>query len=130
MKKKEVGQRIREFRERAKLSQDELSARSGIALRSIQRLESEGNPTLETLSAIAIALNTTPSELLDAQGPGPGLRALFDVSDLLDKIANLPPVHRAVVLYLIYKDRRILDEIRSRPAGAQFEDVQALLKVL
>src|SRR3954447_15189131 len=62
---------------RGELSVLELSRRSGVARNTIAALErGEGNPTLETLYALADALGVPPADLLVAPAPaGPGGRA-------------------------------------------------------
>jgi transcriptional regulator with XRE-family HTH domain len=57
---------------RKDMSALELSRRSGVARNTIAALENgEGNPTLDTLYALADALNVPLSELLEPPPPGP-----------------------------------------------------------
>lgn len=63
---KTVGRRVREERERADLSLSQLAEQSGLSKAYLVRLENQGgNPSLETLAAIADALELTVADLLD-----------------------------------------------------------------
>lgn len=52
-----------EYREKLNYTQDELSEKSGISVRTIQRIEAGANLKGHTLKAIATALDVNPSEL-------------------------------------------------------------------
>ena len=52
-----------EYREKLNYTQKELSEKSGISIRTIQRIEAGANLKGHTLNAIASALNVDPSEL-------------------------------------------------------------------
>jgi len=52
-----------EYREKLNLTQDELAEKSGISVRTIQRIEAGSDLKGHTLKAIASALNVTPSAL-------------------------------------------------------------------
>ena len=60
-----LGDRIRFFRQQEKLSQEELSERSGIGVVHISNIEN-GNtkPSVDVIVNIASALNVTPDQLL------------------------------------------------------------------
>jgi transcriptional regulator with XRE-family HTH domain/GTPase SAR1 family protein len=60
----EFGVLLRQFRRQAGLTQDELAARSGIAVRTIRRFETENrvNPQLSTVRQLAAALELSPSD--------------------------------------------------------------------
>ncbi len=61
---------IRLLRKSLNFSLKELSARSGVSFAVISKLErNHGNPSLETLSALARALHLAPSELLALAEP-------------------------------------------------------------
>jgi transcriptional regulator with XRE-family HTH domain len=65
-----VGRRLRERRESAGLSLAELSRRSGVARATLTPLEAgDGNPTLETLYALANALGAPLSDLIGEPSP-------------------------------------------------------------
>lgn len=57
---------IRKLREDKGWSQEHLAAVSGLSARTIQRLEAEGNASLESRSAIAVALGVEPLALDEA----------------------------------------------------------------
>jgi transcriptional regulator with XRE-family HTH domain len=65
-----VGRRLRVGREAAGLSLAELARRSGVARATLTSLEAgEGNPTLETVYALANALGVPISELIGEPAP-------------------------------------------------------------
>lgn len=64
MDKQNTGDKIREYRKLAGLTQQELAQKSGISMMSIRRYEKgERNPTYETISKIANALETSITSL-------------------------------------------------------------------
>lgn len=56
-------QKVRSAREHLGWSQERLSQAAGVGLRTIQRLESEGTASKETILCISAALQTTPSDI-------------------------------------------------------------------
>lgn len=60
-----VNNRLKEFREEARLTQDELSAKSGVTRQTINYLENDPayNPTVNTLKKLADALGRTIQEI-------------------------------------------------------------------
>ena len=68
---------VRELRSKANWSQEDLSAASGVSLRTIQRVENDGKAGLETRKALAAAFGVTPKDLnLDGSAYRPGEVAL------------------------------------------------------
>lgn len=66
MKNKELATRIKELRQRKGFSQEELSEKSGLSLRTVQRIENaETEPMGDSLKKIAAALDANPDELID-----------------------------------------------------------------
>lgn len=66
-----VGERLRETRKRAGLTQAELAEKSGVAAISIHQYESgKRRPQLEQLGKIAIALQTTVFEIMGPDWSG------------------------------------------------------------
>ena len=61
-----IGGNIRKLRQQKKMSQDRLSKEADLALNTIVKIETGGNPnpTLETLQKIAKALEISIDELL------------------------------------------------------------------
>jgi len=63
---KQLGKRIRRFRETQKLSQEELAYRAGVHRTYLGGIErGERNPSLKNLAAIAKALNIRLADLVD-----------------------------------------------------------------
>jgi len=66
MKNKELAKRIKELRNRKGFSQEELSEKSGLSLRTIQRIENgETEPRGDSLKRLALSFNVTPDEIVD-----------------------------------------------------------------
>ena len=51
-----IGRRLQDFRISRRLSQEELASAAGISVRTLRRLEAEGDARLETLARVALAL--------------------------------------------------------------------------
>ncbi|GAB3555674.1 helix-turn-helix domain-containing protein [Spelaeicoccus albus] len=65
-----IGRALRRERERARLSLSELARKAGVAKSTLSQLESGGgNPSVETLWALCIALDIQISVLFDAPKP-------------------------------------------------------------
>jgi len=63
---KQLGKRVRRFRETQKLSQEELAYRAGVHRTYLGGIErGERNPSLKNLAAIAKALNVRLADLVD-----------------------------------------------------------------
>ncbi|MDO5981621.1 helix-turn-helix domain-containing protein [Flavivirga spongiicola] len=61
-----LAQRVKELRNRKGISQEILAEESSLSLRTIQRIENnETVPRGDTLKRLAIALNTSPDEIVD-----------------------------------------------------------------
>ena len=68
----ELGRRLQELRTNASLSAAELARRSGVARATLTQLEAgSGNPTLDTLYALADALGRPLSDLIAPVRPAP-----------------------------------------------------------
>lgn len=66
MKNNSLAIKVKELRRRKGYSQEELSEKTGLSVRTIQRIENgESNPTGESIKRIAIGLEVTPDELID-----------------------------------------------------------------
>jgi transcriptional regulator with XRE-family HTH domain len=62
---KNVGQKIKEIREKKQISQYALAKKSGISITSIQKYEyGQNKPKIENIQKIAEALGVRPSELI------------------------------------------------------------------
>lgn len=76
MEKEKLAQRVKDLRKQKGLSQEDLSKKSGLSLRTIQRVENgESEPTGETLKRISNALGLTLEELAN----------LINIGDVLKK---------------------------------------------
>jgi transcriptional regulator with XRE-family HTH domain len=66
MKNKELAQRIKELRNRRGFSQEELSEKTGLSLRTVQRIENgETEPRGDSLKRLAMAFDVSPDEIID-----------------------------------------------------------------
>lgn len=66
MKDKKLAKKIKELRNQKGFSQEELSEKSGLSLRTIQRIENaETEPRGDSLKRLALAFNVTPDEIID-----------------------------------------------------------------
>src|SRR3954466_12763807 len=91
-----IGENVRELRRQAGLPALELSRRSGVARNTIAALEAgEGNPTVDTLYALANALGVPLSDLLERPpagarvvraGEGPRVEGAAVDAHLLERI--------------------------------------------
>ncbi len=74
------GKRIRQLREARGWSQEHLASICGLSPRTVQRLETEGNASLESRMAVASALGVAAEYLLDTgksiASPAPGSAAI------------------------------------------------------
>ncbi len=68
MENSELQKRVKDLRIKQGLSQEELAERTGLSLRTIQRIENgESIPRGDTLKKLSIALQSTPDVLIDWQ---------------------------------------------------------------
>jgi len=66
MKNKELAQKIKTLRYRKGLSQEDLSEKTGLSLRTIQRIENgETEPRGDSLKRLALAFDVSPDEIVD-----------------------------------------------------------------
>ncbi len=66
MENSELQKRVKELRIKQALSQEELADKTGLSLRTIQRIENgESIPRGDTLKRLSIALQSTPDDLID-----------------------------------------------------------------
>ena len=57
--------KVKELRKRKEFSQEELAEKSGLSVRTIQRIENgESDPTEESIKRISVALEVNPDELI------------------------------------------------------------------
>lgn len=68
MENSELQKRVKDLRIKKGLSQEELADKTGLSLRTIQRIEhGESVPRGDTLKRLSIALQVTPDDLIDWQ---------------------------------------------------------------
>jgi transcriptional regulator with XRE-family HTH domain len=68
MENSELHKRVKDLRIKQGLSQEELADKTGLSLRTIQRIENgESVPRGDTLKRLSIALQSTPDDLIDWQ---------------------------------------------------------------
>ena len=60
--------RLREWRQRRLLTQEELAAKSGVGVNTIIRIEAGQWPRISTLRKLAATLEVTPDELIEPEG--------------------------------------------------------------
>jgi len=107
-----LGRRIRELRQREKLSLRALGQKSGVAVSFLSRIESgAGSPTLVTLLKLLGALGTSAPEFFAFAGAGDNVivqrRADMQALDDGDKLWRyLFPNHRAVKAIMTYEEYR------------------------
>lgn len=66
MKNEQLAQRIKSLRNRKGFSQEELAEKTGLSLRTIQRIENgETEPRGDSLKRLALALNVSSDEIVD-----------------------------------------------------------------
>ena len=66
MENSELQKRVKELRIRKGFSQEELADKSGLSLRTIQRMENgDTYPRGDTLKRLAIALQVSPDKIID-----------------------------------------------------------------
>jgi transcriptional regulator with XRE-family HTH domain len=100
---------LRRERERAGLSLTELARRAGIAKSTLSQLESgAGNPSVETLWSLGVALGVPFSRLVEPPAPtvrviraGEGPRVRSDHADFTGTLLSAGPPHARRDLYLL-----------------------------
>ncbi|MCL5128919.1 helix-turn-helix domain-containing protein [Algibacter sp. L4_22] len=88
MTRGKLAQKVKELRKGKALSQEELAKKSGLSLRTIQRLENgETEPTGETLKRISSELNITLNELIGKVGDEPKktVKTKYEYLHIFDK---------------------------------------------
>ena len=121
----QLGRRVQELRAAASLSLAELARRSGVARATLTQLEAgDGNPTLDTLYALADALGRPLSDLIAPAsaaptrivraGEGPAVRGAVVSGHLLDRLRLPQHVIEVFSLRLAPGERQRRD---GHPAG-------------
>lgn len=117
--------RVKILREEKNLTQNELAEKSGLSLRTIQRVEAGNNLKGFTLKTIAQSLETDPENLLFTNEINPVERAkIINLSALTGFI--IPFGNFLFPLILTYKTR----DIQNRELGKQIVTIQILLSLI
>ena len=119
MKKELVSKKIIALRRQNGLSQEQLSNNSGVAIRTVQRIEAGTVAAhLQTLSLLAKALNVEPSELTTSQAPSgnDSMRNWYLVMHLSPIIGSAFPLGNVllpVALWLLKRSESDSNELNS-----------------
>jgi len=104
----EFGERLKELRTGLNISQKELSEKTGLTLRTIQRIENnEVKPSLYSVKAISDALELASSELLNTSDTKPyefnvNLK-ITDMNQFLNDLKALVKTHWKTIFNSFYK---------------------------
>lgn len=83
-----LGNRIREYRNQANMTQSELAEKAQINNNNLSRIErGEAVPTLETIMRIVQALGVTPNDILLESYDSPSFLLDNEISKLLDNLS-------------------------------------------
>ena len=107
MRNKELAQKIKELRNRKGFSQEELSEKAGLSLRTIQRIENgETEPRGDTLKRIAVAFEVSSDEILDwAVQEDKGFLASLNLSALSFILFPLLGIMVPLIMWISKKDK-------------------------
>ncbi|MDQ8747344.1 helix-turn-helix domain-containing protein [Elizabethkingia miricola] len=114
---------VQKLREKQNLTQTELAEKSGVSLRTVQRIEAGNIPKGFTLKALAGALEVTPEDLVDRKEETLNVdRAkLINLSALLGLVIPLGGI--IFPLILTYKTK----DIKNRELGKCIVSTQIIL---
>jgi len=106
---KEVGNKIKEFRKKKGLSQEDLAELAKVNLRTIQRIETNVNdPSGKTLNLLCDALNISIEDIVDyGKTEDKTFLILFHLSVLSFLVLPLGNIIIPVILWLTKKDKII-----------------------
>ncbi|WP_100612151.1 helix-turn-helix domain-containing protein [Confluentibacter lentus] len=114
------------IRQKLNITQEALSEKSGISVRTIQRIEAGTSPKGYTLKALALALEINESELLDNSETIPEhditWLKIINLSSLL--FVLLPPLNIAVPLLIMYIKKQFT------PLTRQMVSIQIIMTLL
>jgi transcriptional regulator with XRE-family HTH domain len=117
---------LRRERDRAGLSLTELARRAGIAKSTLSQLESgTGNPSVETLWALGVALGVPFSQLVDPPAPqirvvraGTGARIPAELSHYTGTLLAAGTPHARRDLYLIEQEPGVVRQAAAHIPGS------------
>lgn len=103
----QLGERARQIRKERKMSQQKVADKSGLALRTVSRIE-RGlmNPSFEVLSTLAAALETSLKNLLSS----PDNEDNADVQELVELYRNCSQTGQRLILASV---RTIVCELKN-----------------
>ena len=114
------------IRQKLNITQEVLSKKSGISVRTIQRIEAGTSPKGYTLRAIAHALEINESELLDKSENIPAHDIIWlkiiNLSSLI--FVLLPPLNIAVPLLIMYIKKQFI------PITRQMVSIQIIMTLI
>ena len=122
MKNKDFARKIKELRVRRAMSQEELSEKTGLSLRTIQRIETgETIQRGDSLKRISLALEVSIDELTDwGEELDTGFLALFNLSSLSFLFFPLLGIIVPFSLWVYKKDKvKSLQEVGKRVINFQ-----------
>lgn len=102
-----MAKRVKELRSRKGISQEALANESGLSLRTIQRIENnETVPRGDTLRLLAIALDTSPDEIIDWKiKEDKGFLTMLSLSPLGYLIFPLLGLIISLIMWISKKDK-------------------------
>ncbi len=114
--------KLKKNREKLNLTQEELSDKSGISIRTIQRIESGNEPKGQTLKILAKTFGIKENELLEKE------EAQIEINSTLIKIINLsslpftiiPPANIIIPLVIMFAKKQF------NPLAKQIVSIQIL----
>ena len=140
MKAHSFGPKIKDLREAAGLTQEELAGEAGIATRQLQRIESGlANPKIGTLQALATKLSCDVIDFLRPQAglseaqSGASIPAEFpfdaaELAKILHALLTVGEERRLLALYFLTQDEGYYEKAIAMPTAARLARV--LKKVL
>jgi len=100
--------KLTEYREKQNLTQDELAHKSGLSVRTIQRIEAGSTPKGHSLNALSQALNVTREQLIEEENKSSfnfRLIKLINLSSL--PFVIIPLANIAVPLIIMYVRKEV-----------------------
>ncbi|RZS93820.1 helix-turn-helix domain-containing protein [Aquimarina brevivitae] len=121
--------KLLEYRKKLNYTQDELSDKSGVSVRTIQRIEAGAELKGHTLKVIAQALNVNPSELKDATAVEPSYNyPLIKVINLASLVFFIPLANIVVPLVIMHAKKE-KNEITKQIVSIQILWILAIVIV-
>lgn len=115
--------KIQLLREKNRLTQKELAEKTGLSLRTIQRIEAGSIPKGFTLKALAESLNTTPENLIEKEDNNVERAKLINSSALFGLIIPF----RGIIFPLIFTYKT--QDVYNKQLGRNIVALQIILSV-